>query len=115
MIKNTAVPTTVPIVSDSTVINGESKENDTENSNVIRTLSTTSNNNSSSNSSNNSNKNASDIIFKKRTFDYYLWIMSSIVTHVEVLLEKVAGAIWGDTSKEQSLLVSTETPMFRTF
>ena len=34
--------------------------------------------------------------------------MSSIVTHVEVLLEKVAGAIWGDTSKEQSLLVSTE-------
>ena len=110
MIKNTAVPTTVPNVSDTTVINGESKENDTENSNVIRTLSTMNNN-----TTNSSSKNASDIIFKKRTFDYYLWIMSSIVTHVEVLLEKVAGAIWGDTSKEQSLLVSTETPMFRTF
>ena len=109
MIKNTAVPTTVPNVIDTTVINGESKENDNGDSDVIRTLSSTNNNNNSS------NKNASDIIFKKRTFDYYLWIMSSIVTHVEVLLEKVAGAIWGDTSKEQSLLVSTETPMFRTF
>ena len=41
-----------------------------------------------------------------RGMDYYLWVMSSVVTRVEVLLEKAVGAFFGETSREQSLLVS---------
>ena len=33
--------------------------------------------------------------------------MTHLVTHVEVLLEKAAGAFWGENSKERSLLVNT--------
>ena len=57
------------------------------------------------NSTNRVSQNESNAIAKKRSLDYYLWIMTSVVTHVEVLLEKVAGTFWGETSKEQSLLV----------
>ena len=45
-------------------------------------------------------------ISSKRGLDYYMWVMTRLVTHVEVLLEKAAGAFWGENSKERSLLVN---------
>ena len=54
---------------------------------------------------------ASNIVESKtcnsRGLDYYMWVMTRLVTHVEVLLEKAAGAFWGENSKERSLLVNT--------
>ena len=41
-----------------------------------------------------------------RSLDYYLWVVTRVITHLEVLLEKAAGAFWGDNSKERSILVS---------
>ena len=46
-------------------------------------------------------------VCNNRGLDYYLWVMTHLVTHVEVLLEKAAGAFWGENSKERSLLVNT--------
>lgn len=46
-------------------------------------------------------------ISNSRGLDYYMWVMTRLVTHVEVLLEKAAGALWGENSKERSLLVRT--------
>ena len=46
-------------------------------------------------------------VSNSRGLDYYMWVMTRLVTHVEVLLEKAAGALWGENSKERSLLVRT--------
>ena len=46
-------------------------------------------------------------VSNSRGIDYYMWVMTRLVTHVEVLLEKAAGALWGENSKERSLLVRT--------
>lgn len=56
----------------------------------------------------NANPSSTGMSSNIRSLDYYLWIMTRAVTHVEVLLEKAAGAFWGESSKERSLLVSSK-------
>lgn len=47
---------------------------------------------------------------KARGFDYYIWVMTRALTQMEVLLEKAAGAFWGENSRQRSLLVTTNQP-----
>lgn len=42
---------------------------------------------------------------RARGFDYYIWVMTRALTQMEVLLEKAAGAFWGENSRQRSLLV----------
>ena len=45
---------------------------------------------------------------KARGFDYYIWVMTRALTQMEVLLEKAAGAFWGENSRQRSLLVNNQ-------